>query len=888
MPSGLLTPADRTDFRRNAMMESTAASLPGGAGDACDDRGILLHVVSPEHDVAQASHARSAPWGWGAARALGGLGVAGLFGATSGWCLAAFAGARGHALGLAGAPWRESVAGPGLVAVAALAASFCGGRRSRALLGALVAAAVVASAVGWLATGEAGSAPVLVPALAALGGMLGSARPMPGGVTGALLSAASAAGVILAWPEIAQRTGAHFALVSVPLGAAAVLLTTALVLGFGDTPTGELRSARIWRGALALLAAAATWWCTPAGVWSGAAGPAVAALAAVGLLQVALALASSSRWLQLAAVVLPAAIPWFERTPGFDPHRFRVIAANGAATAVYSRADQELQLWYAGRLVDGEGPDRPAAELTATVVRALAAPGDRVLLLGLGTGRLPAALAGEDLVVDTADGRPEAAPLRQRLAGAGPVAAPVAGSPPAILRRVAGPAAFLAALPAGARQVLVVEPLTGDEPEGTTPARQAELRRVAGAGLVVQPFALDRCPAGALHQLFASAAAVHPNNMVLAVGEVGLLLSSGAAPVWPDEATFDRWPDAARWRAHAAHLGSAADLQRACLGTVSARLGATGDPVVGGTGRAAVLDVLRRDLEPLPPLADDGEDSVLLSWTRRQAGLRALRRELEAADGGAAAQARAHSAALRYLPCGAPAAFLQAALGLPDEAGTRLMEPAAASLAAQAMDPTFFQEPWAAVFGCLPLPREATGALEDLADLPPPERLAGRCAGDSPLAKALRARFPSPCAHALVQSLAVGPLPAAGLQALRELADPFVLDAAARALAGRGAVRELLGLWRLDLPLPEVLRELSAATAEDRRLVLEALPGRRDPGSVQLLAEALCDGELPLRRAAARALSATFGDKVAYDPEWPRTRLLTAAEQVRKLHHRTP
>ena len=61
-----------------------------------------------------------------------------------------------------------------------------------------------------------------------------------------------------------------------------------------------------------------------------------------------------------------------------------LVAASAGAAVVYQRATQELQLFDGGQLVAAAGPDRTEAELAATLLQALLAPGDRVLVSGCG------------------------------------------------------------------------------------------------------------------------------------------------------------------------------------------------------------------------------------------------------------------------------------------------------------------------------------------------------------------------------------------------------------------------------------------------------------------------------------------------------------------------
>ncbi|MCA8975283.1 MAG: hypothetical protein KDC98_11205, partial [Planctomycetes bacterium] len=192
------------------------------------------------------------------------------------------------------------------------------------------------------------------------------------------------------------------------------------------------------------------------------------------------------------------------------------------------------------------------------------------------------------------------------------------------------------------------------------------------------------------------------------------------------------------------------------------------------------------------------------------------------------------------------------------------------------------------VFADLPRPNRERGDLEDFSRLPGPERLVELAVGSDPLAIALRARFPSRCARALLAALVAGPLDRPRVEALRELADPFVLEAAGRALGGRGALVELLGLWRGDLPFPAALEGLLHGAADDRFALAVALAGRRDSGSMLALADLLLDEASSVRRAAGGSLATTTKDTVAYDADWPRSRRFLAAERVRAMHNRGP
>ncbi len=347
------------------------------------------------------------------------------------------------------------------------------------------------------------------------------------------------------------------------------------------------------------------------------------------------------------------------------------------------------------------------------------------------------------------------------------------------------------------------------------------------------------------------------------------------------------WGDDARWRAHEAHLGDGDDVHRALLGTLPAAAPADVDPrapAAAGSHRAAVLDVVRAWL--VPAAGAPAGDSVLARWTTAQAELRAACARIRAFADDADGRAAAAALAARFLHVGAPRPELQAALGLPLADGTTLAAGAAASRRAHAIDPTFFAAS-PAVCATLPMPTQRTGPLEDLASLPDRARLAELAGGDDPFAVALRARFPSRCARALVEALANGPLDAAASQALRELADAFVLREAAAVLGPRGRVRELLSAWRGDLPMPP-LEALARGDVDDRRTLAAALRSRRDASCLPVLATLLDDDALEVRTLAGNALAQLLPERVPYDPAGPRAAHHEAAQRVRALHNRTP
>ncbi len=713
-------------------------------------------------------------------------------------------------------------------------------RRRRAVVAAIAAFALAAAALARAFAAPAAAGTVL-PVAIAIGCILALGTPPLRCSRLAPFAAAIAAAFAFAWawPRFAGG-GAH---VVCPVATLLALPLAARVeRGLGPRPAVSAR----WRHAAGTLARGA-----------------------------AVAVAAALLVLALAAVAAPSL-----SLPGGEA---RVLATRGELAAVYVRASQELRLYDGAALVDAGGPDRTEGPLAQALLHALARTGDRVLVLGVGGGRTAAELQRQPrFVVDCVDWRPDARDLRAVLAAHGPVPVP-RGAAVELTARCAGLDRALAALGDGVRQaILLAEPL-GARSRPQIGA-QHELRRVAGAGLLLQLVALDRTPPRELHELFAAAAAAHEWNGLFVAGDGAVLASAPAPPEWSAATPFAAWSDDARWTAHAAHVGGLGDLGEALLGTLVA---AEPPPPEGqAAGRAAALGVLRAWLRKAPAPAAPGE-GVLARWTALRAEVRAASarvRELADSD---AARALAQADAARFLPVGAPSAELQAALGLPAADGTTLLAPGLASRRAHALDPTFFRQV-PPVCAALPRPAHDAGALEDLCALPPGPRLAASCTGDDPLAVALRVRFPSRCARALVERLAAEPLGPPAMSALRELADPFVLATAAHVLAVRGSLRELLGLWRHDLVMPPPVAGLLAGDVEDRRALAAALRGRREPSCHPVLAALLEGDDIATLRLAGEALWHSVGERVPFDAGWPLSRRREAAERLRTLHNRAP
>lgn len=727
---------------------------------------------------------------------------------------------------------------------------------------------------------EAEAAAVLVVLSLGLGLAVGVAPRQP---RHAVLAAIVAACIVMLWQRVGPTVVDPVLAATLVSALWSAVLVPACAVGVPSVDRGRRRLGRV---ALLLLGA---------GMAPGTfAGPA-AALPMATAASLALAIAALGRSLPAAALgVLALLAASTFGGPSAEPvPTVRDLQRHGTAEVRFLRARHELELRVDGQWIDGGGPERHEAPLAAALVYAFAQPGDRVLVLAPGMGRvdrwLRRVLASE---VEVVDDRPAVAPLRARANQDGPMALPsnaIAAESPA---RVATAASALAALTTDARQVVVfAEPLAAVRERAAAVDLLRAAAAVAGSGIVVHVVALDHAEPEALEAMFAAAAAASPWNGLFVVGDAAVLVGARRPIAWSALAPVASWSDDARWLLHRAHCGELADLQQALLGTLRARPTDDGSPPGDAetmpSGRAAALAVLHRWILPTDAPPPPACGSTLRRWQNRQAEVRRTEAALRALGPDVGSRAEAQRLAAPFLPVGAPSALLQAALGVAGADGTTLASPVAASCRAHAIDPTFFLA--TPLFARdLPVARDVAGPLEDLAMVPPPERLQLACVGDGPKAVALRVRFPSACARALVEALALGPLSPDAAFALRELADPFVLAEAGRVLRPGGRELELLALWRHDLPMPAALAELPARGSAERRALAAALRGRREETCLPVLADLLVADELEVRRLAGEALQLSLGERVPYDAEGPESERRRAAERLRSLHNRAP
>jgi len=839
-----------------------------------EEVGILSRMVTPDLDAAGRSADAKQPAGLAAGAAVACLSVA------AGVLLAAAALGRIErvARGELGpvAAWLDGAVGwVGALALGAslgvaLATRRGGASEGRAVALLLLCAVAVTGGLG----APAGASTLLAAGVlgVAAGVHVGSLRRLGlfGAVAGSLLAVAAAAGIDVS--RLAAPAELH------AVGLAAVL--------FGLLAPATAPAAARWTaGSVCGAAGSLLVFCAGSAAAAVYAAPPPAALAALVVLA-GCAAACRRPGLALGAAIGVAVSPALVSGGGFasgGPSSAVgasasdwLLSREGAASVVYVRSNQQMELRVGDQVLAMAGPDRDEEPLLTALAHVFGRRGDVVALLGRGSGRVaPALRAAGRFVVEVLDAWPELASLAPRAAADGPVAAPRSAAG----HRDAPNLTPLAARGAASRQLLCVCELpVAATAHRATVSFQRALRRVVGDGVVLQSIALDHVAPARLEQLLASARLAHPWSGLYRVGAAAVLVSSAARPAVDPAALAD--VDVG-WALHRAHLGGAADVNRALVGTLIER-----EADAGVAAASSVAEVLARSLQRAP--APPSGDGLLRWWSRQQRELTLAREQLRALADDAPGRAAARQLGLRFLARGAPRPWLQAALGLSDEDGVALRDPRRQSRCAHALDPTFFDD-LPAVFRTLPTPTVPLGDLEDEHAVTVSERLARRCSGESPLAVALRVRFPSRCARALVEALARASLAPDEALALRELCDPFVVDAIAAALLPVGRWQETLMFWRDDLPLPRGMRAATAALdAAARRQVAVALQSHADASCQPLLADLMLDEDPEVRALVAAALRATLQERVPFDPQWPRSRRLDAASQLLELHNRRP
>lgn len=626
-------------------------------------------------------------------------------------------------------------------------------------------------------------------------------------------------------------------------------------------------------------------------------------------------------WIAGAVCASFALVAWMQSPPpvaSLDPAAERDLASYGAARATWDPRTQDVALRIAGVEFDRSGPLRRHPELLAMTVALFADRSSPIAVVDTGLGRF------EDVArpfglgpLWVASASADAACLQPGLQVDGPVragAAPHGAPSVAVGRR-----AFLRSIEAGSCVAVVDANLLGVAEVAGLGAEDCGLaRRAVGGGVAVAAFALDRAEPSQFAGGVAAAARAHPWCGVFVVGSHALVVGLATAPDWARATErFAALPSDARWDLHAAGLGSIDDVRdslfcvvepSAAHERIAAASAGVGDARVDANVRA-LLATHARERAPLQEQrlrarCADAEawpaaDEALADAVRQSPASVLLRRELiqlrvRRADRAVLAALRekpdevANAAAMaaRFLPFGCPSPTLQAALALPNRRGERLRDRRAAAAAAFALDPGFYDDASPLLRDVLEGVARAT-PLADFARLPEGARLAELAVQEGQLGVLLRSRFPSRAARALVDEWSRRDLSLGALSTLRELADPFVLEAAHGALQRRSAQQELVRIWRADLPATAPIRALFDGRAEQRQALMVAIAGRNDEGSLAILGRGLVDEDESVRSAAGAALFRSVGDGIVYDPAWPQDRLREAAAKLATLAQRT-
>ncbi|MCC6672968.1 MAG: hypothetical protein IT458_18025 [Planctomycetes bacterium] len=636
-----------------------------------------------------------------------------------------------------------------------------------------------------------------------------------------------------------------------------------------------------------------------------------------------------------------------------DRYRYLVHRSDEVLTAsvVYDRASHSLALFTDEFRAAYTGPGTTYMQVLGHLPFLLREGLRDAAVLALGTGTTANAVCAwpDPERVHVVEISRAVLDLVGRFASDGPVDArrtPVFLADPRTQVHVADARRFLGTRDPASLDLIAMEPLLPYAP-GTLPLYSREFYALARTalrprGLLVQWVPTHAMPEAYYRVLLRTFAEAFPHASAWLFDQSTLLVGSTEAHLPGSAELQRRFAAAPRAALHLAGLGGSEDLALALQGTdLRAALG-PGEVVVdvrprlerighwsgperldffranarvlaaiaqaGGSDPFPVRlvparDALREGVALLTQVPLQGRDAAALAVQElararsiapaalllHREETRALRllRELQVAEApGPAAPALATT----HLARDAGSALLQAALGLPDGEGRRLLTPDEAGMRAHAVDPTWLARAPAALRPPRPPAADLPSPREDLGVLPSGAALATAVAARDLRALALRGTFPERCAQALVQELRLRALSPDERDALRGVLDPVGLEEAAEAVAARaGDVgTEILPLWRRDLPMPAALAGMQHATALERRRLAEALGGRRGARECAVLADLLLDPDAAVRSAAGVALHQGFRDTIPYDPEWQPERRKRAADALRALHNRPP
>jgi hypothetical protein len=569
-----------------------------------------------------------------------------------------------------------------------------------------------------------------------------------------------------------------------------------------------------------------------------------------------------------------------------------------------------------------------------------------VIALGTGTTADAVAMWREPAEVNVVEISPAVLALAPFFGGDGPAWSARATLPfardPRTRMHLADGRRFLALRPPQSLDLITLEPLLPYAP-ATTALYSAEFyelarRALAPGGLAVQWVPTHAMPVEYFDTLLATFARTFPCCSLWLVDQATILVGS-TLPHLPSLAVlgarFESLSAPLRAALHACGLAQPVDVQMALVGDGVALARAPAPSLtddrpflerIGYWSGARKLGFSAENLTRLRELAQAAPDDALTDAAWRLLRARRLEGLLELASAPLAADSAALGRAVRALAAARAAqpdsvllhreetAALRALLEreAAEQDGAAIVDAARLHLrrdlrsplllalvaragggdarlaaAALALDPGWRSDApeLAAQLAVLAAPA-GRWSLAELPVLPAGDALLELALSNEVAGAVLAAVHPVPIARACIARLAQRPLTDAETGLLLPALDPLSLALAADAVAARrGSQREVLRLWRSDLPMPEALAAAPRDTSADAIELARGLGGHRGARERAALADLLMDQRPEVRDAAGITLRASWGDRVPYDPRWEESRRRVASEQLRAMHN---
>jgi spermidine synthase len=617
------------------------------------------------------------------------------------------------------------------------------------------------------------------------------------------------------------------------------------------------------------------------------------------------------------------------------------------ASAVYDQSQHSMVLFTDGFRAAETGPGTAYMRALGHLPMLLAPHLRRIAVIALGTGTTADAVAmwRDPEAVDVVEISPAVLALAPYFGGDGPAwnargPLPFARDPRTRVHLADG-RRFLALRPPQSLDLITLEPLLPYAP-ATTALYSGEFyelvrRALAPGGLAVQWVPTHAMPGDYFDTLLATFARTFPCCSVWLVDQATILVGS-AEPHLPAPAAlaarYEALPAPLREALHACGLARPVDVQVALVGDGAALARSAAPSLtddrpflerVGYWSGARKLGFSAENLARLRAVAEEAPDDAWTDASWRAVRARRLEGLLEMARAPLLADSAALGLAVRALATARAAepdsvllhreetAALRALLereasgrndaAIPDAARLHLRRDLRSQLllalvalnegdprlaaAALALDPGWRSEApeLADQLALLAAPADRF-ELADVAALPEGDALLELALANEVAAAVLAAVHPVPLARACVARIAQRPLTDVEAELLLPALDPLSLSLAADAVAARaGNPREVLRLWRTDLPMPQALVAAARDPGVDKVALAHGLRGHRGAHERAVLADLLMDERREVRDAAGITLRASFGDRVPYDPLWEESRRRVAADQLRAMHN---